>query len=132
MEHLIAIPLIVILVSLCEQVYTLYAKKERRHIRGRFYVYFAKTKYPLLDHLYSFRIRFVAGQYRCYVVKQPEYRGRDLSHYMPHCWEEQNARYICWTGEIKKIPQAKTLCRMFANATQQFIDTGVPASGFER
>ena len=98
------------------------------------YSYSAKTRYGMQDHNYNFSVRRVSGEYRCYIERTPSFRGRDTSHYMPHYWVEQgtNRHYICWTGKIKYPEQAKTLCRNWSDATQQFIDTGVPAPGFER
>ena len=86
------------------------------------------------DHEYRFFVRWVDNGYRCYIDRVPSFRGRDTSHYMPHYWEEEytNRHFICWTGTIRYPEQAKTLCRNWANATQQFIDTGIPAEGFER
>jgi len=92
----------------------------------------AKTKYGSKDHTYRFFVKRVDGSYRCYIEGTPSFRGRDTSHYMPHYWVEQGTErhYICWTGKIKHPEQAKTLCRNWSDATQQFIDTGVPAPGF--
>lgn len=86
------------------------------------------------DHNYHFYIRLVNNGYRCYIDYVPSFRGRDTSNYMPHYLEEEytNKRYICWTGSITYPEQAKTLCRNWADATQKFIDTGIPAKGFER
>lgn len=97
------------------------------------YRYDAKTS-QYGDHEYRFFVRWVDNGYRCYIDRVPSFRGRDTSHYMPHYWEEEytNRHFICWTGTIRYPEQAKTLCRNWANATQQFIDTGIPAEGFER
>ena len=132
-EYALAIPLLTIAFSFCTHAYTLLPKKETKPVSECIYVYHASTDAPLLDHKYKFNIRKVAGQYRCYVVKKPSYRGRDLSHYTPHCWvDNSNNRYICWTGKIMSVSQAKSLCRKWGDATQQFIDSGIPAPGFER
>lgn len=98
------------------------------------YTYSAKTRYGSLDHNFNFFVKRVKGGYLCYIERTPSFRGRDTSNYMPHYWVEQgtNRHYICWTGTIKYPEQAKTLCRNWSDATQQFIDTGTPAPGFER
>lgn len=96
--------------------------------------YRAKTKYRNMDHNYNFFIKKANGGYRCYIESTPSFRGRDTSRYMHHYWVEKgtNRPYICWTGKIKYPEQAKTLCKNWSDATQQFIDTGTPAPGFER
>ncbi len=95
-----------------------------------YYSYYANTRYALDDHMYRFDVRKVRGKYRCYILRTPEFRGRNTSHYLPHYLTDGNEHYICWTGAIIYPEQAKTLCKNWADATQQFIDTGVPAAGF--
>lgn len=98
------------------------------------YAYCAKTDCMLLDHDYCFTITRIDKEYRCYIERTPSFRGRDTTYYMPHFYVEPgtNRHYICWTGEIRYPEQAKTLCRNWSDATQKFIDTGIPAPGFER
>ena len=103
--------------------------------RNKFtYTYNAATIYSLQDHKYNFVIKKSHGEYKCYIQRIPSFRNRDTSKYMPHFWTENKTgkMYICWTGKIVYPKQAKTLCRNWADATQQFIDTGRPAAGFER
>ncbi len=96
--------------------------------------YSAKTKYATKDHSYKFRVKRVGSGYRCYIEHAPSFRGRSTANYMPHYWVETGTdkHYVCWTGKIQYAEQAKTLCRNWADATQIFIDTGIPAPGFER
>ena len=96
--------------------------------------YSANTNATAKDHSYGFYVKKMTCGYRCYIEKTPSFRGRDTSHYMPHYLVENRTgkHYVCWTGNITYSEQAKTLCRNWANATQKFIDTGVPAPGFER
>ncbi len=98
------------------------------------YEYYARTKQYSLDHKYKFCVRKCSDGYRCYIERTPSFRNRDTSKYMAHYWIEKgtNRHYVCWTGKIKYPEQAKTLCRNWSDATQQFIDTGIPAPGFER
>ena len=98
------------------------------------YEYNAKTLFIALDHKYLFTVEKLDREYRCYIERSPDFRGRSKANYQDHCWRERssNRRYICWTGKIKYAEQAKTLCRNWADATQQFIDTGVPLPAFRR
>ena len=90
------------------------------------YEYLAKTLFRALDHRYIFMIEKVGNVYKCYIERTPDFRGRSKTKYQDHYWIEicTNRKYICWTGKIKHPEQAKTLCRNWADATQQFIDTG--------
>ncbi len=100
--------------------------------RSFLYCYNAKSSRRSKDNFYSFRIKRFMGEYRCYLDRIPSFKGRDMKHYQPHLWEENGKYYICWTGKIQYPEQAKTLCRKWSDATQQFIDTGKPAPGFEK
>lgn len=97
------------------------------------YDYYAKTQYSDQDHHYRFTVQRIDAEYRCYIESTPSFRNRDTSHYLPHYWIEEGTKrhFICWTGKIKYPEQAKTLCRNWSDATQQFIDTGNPAPGFK-
>ena len=105
-------------------------KRPRRHI----YRYSAETTKRYLDHDYIFSIEKIGNVYRCYVNRYPSFRGRNTANYLYHILRESKTRrvYICWTGAIRTRDQAMTLCENWANATQKFIDTGVPAPGFSR
>lgn len=96
--------------------------------------YSAKTKCENEDHSYKFRVKRVGTNYRCYIERTPSFRGRSTANYMPHYLVEPGShkRYVCWTGTIRHSEQAKTLCRNWSDATQTFIDTGIPAPGFKR
>lgn len=96
--------------------------------------YSAKTKYASQDHTYKFRVKKVDSDYRCYIERTPSFRGRTTDNYLPHYWIENATgnHYVCWTGTIKYPEQAKTLCRNWADATQIFIDTGVPIPEFRK
>ncbi|MCH5314748.1 MAG: hypothetical protein J1E81_02450 [Eubacterium sp.] len=128
MIFLLIIPIIVIAISVAVMI-------PRWRDPSEFnYNYYAVTNAAALDHQYKFFVKKVGNGYRCYIRRTPSYRGRDTSNYLPHYWVENKTdkHYICWTGEIKYPEQAKTLCRNWADATQKFIDTGVPAPGFKR
>ncbi len=126
MHLLIFIPIISILITSIVKYVVL-----KEHISST-YSYSAKTIFPSQDHSYQFGIKRVGRGYRCYIEYTPSFRGRNTSNYMPHYLTESftGKKYVCWTGRIKYIEQARTLCRNWADATQTFIDTGVPAPGF--
>ena len=126
MWALILIPIAVILITFFKNMDTM--KEPCKYL----YSYEAETVDDTLDHYYLFSVEKVKNGYLCYIERIPSFRGRSTSRYMYHIIKEKHTKryYICWTGEIRYHEQAETLCRNWANATQQFIDTGVPAPGF--
>ena len=99
------------------------------------YDYWAKsvTNKIDVDSLYSFIIEKCYDGYRVYINRVPNlFISRDKTNYNPHLYKEKsnNMFYICWTNRIKRIDDAKTLARLWADATQQFVETGSPANGF--
>lgn len=126
--------LIVLLISITIILAVFFVRLPALYVEDEFfYDYYAKSS-EKNDCKYKFFIKWVDNGYRCYIERTPSFRGRDTTNYMPHYWEENSTRrhYICWTGKLQYSEQAKTLCRNWADATQQFIDTGKPAKGFER
>lgn len=120
------IPIAAIVISFCTKYDNL--KEPCKFL----YAYNANTTSHNLDHSFLFSLEKVDSGYRCYIERIPSFRGRDTSNYQYHTLREKssNRLYVCWTGNIKYIEQAKTLCRNWADATQKFIDTGIPAPGF--
>jgi len=128
MLALTLIPLSAIVITFCTKY------KDLKEPCKYTYEYSATTVCPSLDHKYLFSLEKCSDGYRCYIERIPSFRGRSTSNYQYHTYVESSSKrhYVCWTGKVKYFEQAKTLCRNWANATQQFIDTGVPAPGFER
>lgn len=126
--------LIVLIISIMILLTVFLFKLPSLYVEEEFYYDYLAKSNGNKDHKYKFLVKWVDDGYRCYIEKTPSFVGRDTSHYMPHYWEENGTgrHYICWTGKIQYSEQAKTLCRNWADATQQFIDTGKPAKGFER
>lgn len=120
------IPIIAIVITFCVRYSDL---KEPCNFT---YEYYPTTIYNSLDHKFIFSIEKLSSGYRCYVKYMPSFRGRKTTNYQYHLLPDSERHYVCWTGKIKYSEQAKKLCRNWADATQQFIDTGVPAPGFER
>ncbi len=128
MELLIALPIVAIAITFGIRY------KSWKEPSEFCFEYSAKTNTKILDHSYKFRIKKSNDEYKCYIERTPSFRGRSTAKYNPHYWIERGTKkhYICWTGKIQYAEQAKTLCRNWADATQKFIDTGIPAPGFER
>lgn len=76
------------------------------------------------DNLYRFRLKKIRGKYRCYILRTPSYRGRPTGATDIHYYTEGRRRYICFTGDIRYLAQAKTLCRSWSDMSQRYIETG--------
>lgn len=126
MSAWVLIPILAIVITFLSKYDTL---KEPCKVH---YEYNAKTKNPSLDHSFKFSLEKIDSCYRCYIECIPSFRGRDTSNYQYHILTDSlsNRPYICWTGRVVYAEQAKKLSRNWADATQKFIDTGIPAPGF--
>ena len=80
------------------------------------------------DCYYKFRIKRRGDGYRCYIVRTPSFRGRSTAAHTIHYLTDSAGKYICFTAKIKKLQQAQTLCRTWADQAQKYIETGRPFS----
>lgn len=64
------------------------------------------------------------GNIRPYIVRQPDYRGRDSSCIATHRLYESGRPYICFTGIIHTANEATAVAEAWAKRTDVYIDTG--------
>jgi hypothetical protein len=91
------------------------------------------TCYTTLDRQATFRFDFVqvsAHEWRVYITEQPSYNGRPDGTHPSHRLTDARGRYICWVPAPTTLDQAKGAARAWADATWDYILTGVfPAPG---
>lgn len=88
------------------------------------YTYFAR--YGLQTQQYRFSICKIASNYRVYLEKIPDYKGRNRNLQIVHCYMDiQNRPYLCWTEPIRSVEDAKKIARVWADRTQMYICTGI-------
>lgn len=64
------------------------------------------------------------GEYRAYILTEPNYRGRDASAPATHRNVDRGRRYVCWTEPLRSEEAARTVAKSWAEATQEYIRTG--------
>jgi hypothetical protein len=94
------------------------------------------TYYTTLDRRATFCFDFVqvaGGEWRIYIRQQPDYNGRADGTHQSHRLSDARGRYICWAPAPRSLDQAKGVARAWADATYEYIRTGVfPPPGPER
>jgi hypothetical protein len=71
---------------------------------------------------YQFRIQRTAnGSYRVYVLDHPSYGSRDTNDLITHLLRDGQGSYICFTGRIENMEQARNLAATWADKTEDYI-----------
>lgn len=68
------------------------------------------------------------GNWRVYITSQPDYCGRDDDAYSTHRLTDGGRRYVCWTGELRTIRDAKQVAQTWAEKTERYVRFGTPFS----
>ena len=87
-----------------------------------------KAYYRSCDGQADYRFGFVQqrnGTWRVYILSQPDYGRHSASPYATHRLSDGGPHYfICWTGALRSLEQAKQVAALWADRTQQYIRTG--------
>ena len=86
-----------------------------------------KTNYRTKDGNanYGFSIeRLSNGNYRVYIDGQPSYGSRNTGFESTHRLSDGGRHYVCWTGALKTLSEAKHVAARWADNTQQYIKSG--------
>ena len=71
---------------------------------------------------YNFWInRMEDGDYRIYVRDHPSYGSRDTGDVATHRLRDSHGAYICFTGRITTMEQARSLAATWADKTESYI-----------
>lgn len=87
-----------------------------------------KAYYRTRDGRADYRFGFVQrndGTWRIYILSQPDYGGQNASQYDTHRLSDGSPYYyVCWTGRLRSLEQAKRVAATWADRTQRYIQTG--------
>jgi hypothetical protein len=87
-----------------------------------------KAYYRTRDGGADYRFGFVErsdGTWRIYILDQPGYGHRSTGTYATHRLSDGGPhQYICWTGTIRSLADAKQVAAVWADRTQGYIRTG--------
>jgi hypothetical protein len=71
---------------------------------------------------YQFHVqRMGDGSYRVYVLDHPSYGSRDTNDLTTHLLRDGQGSYICYTGRIENVEQARNLAATWADKTEGYI-----------
>ena len=71
---------------------------------------------------YGFRIQRMGNdRYRVYVLDHPSYGSRDTNDLVTHMLHDSHGPYICFTGNIENVEQARNLAATWADKTEDYI-----------
>lgn len=94
------------------------------------------VKYTTLDRSATFTFDFVqttVGTWRAYITDQPSYNDRPHGAVQAHRLVDGRGAYVCWMPEPRSLDEAKGAARAWADATHEYVQTGVfPPPGTNR
>lgn len=73
---------------------------------------------------YNFDYRLVDGEWRAYIRRQPDYRGRPTGLHSTHRYRDQDGYYVCWSEPLDSQEDCQTVARLWAEKTENYIRTG--------
>jgi hypothetical protein len=83
-----------------------------------------RTKDGRADYGFSFE-RQRDGNWRAYIVSQPNYGYRNTSATATHRLTDGGGRrYVCWAGPLRSEADARKVAALWADLTQEYIRTG--------
>ena len=84
---------------------------------------FYRTKDGQADYGFSIE-RQGDGSWRAYIERQPSYQGRADDAHSTHRLSDNGRQFVCWDKPLRSEADAKTVCALWADATQQYIRNG--------
>ena len=75
---------------------------------------------------FAFEFEFGPGHgWRVYIMSQPDYGPRSRGEHETHRYNVGSRPHICWDTEILTVEDARQIAAMWAEATLNYIATGV-------
>ena len=88
--------------------------------------YYANDRHNSPDKWFRFKFKIVNGNWRVYIIRMPDLRGRDSNLHLTHRYTDHNGNYwICWDGDVKTLKFAQDLARNWGDRLLEYINTGV-------
>lgn len=95
-------------------------------------IYQAKDQNGTGDNSYLFLYKvkcFRPGElgWYAYILKTPDFNGRDDSTHMTHRVKDvDGSYYISWNGPVHTLKDMQTISHIWADKLQEYIETGKP------
>lgn len=76
-----------------------------------------------VDYLFDL-VTLADGTWRAYIVRQPEYGSRSTGLSATHRLHDSRGYYVCWDHPVPSMDDMKTICALWAEATNGYIASG--------
>jgi hypothetical protein len=73
---------------------------------------------------YDFDYRLVDGEWRAYIRRQPDYRGRYTDLHSTHRHRDDNGYYVCWSEPLRSLEDCRAVACQWTEKTEKYIRTG--------
>ena len=73
---------------------------------------------------YGFDHRFVDGNWRAYIVRQPGYRGRSEDLHDTHRYRDGREHYVCWSEPVRTREESVAIANKWKKKTDVCIRNG--------
>ncbi len=73
---------------------------------------------------FEFDHRFVDGNWRAYIVRQPGYRGRSEDLHATHRYRDGGEHYVCWSEPVETLEDSEAIADLWKKNTQAYIRSG--------
>ncbi len=83
--------------------------------------------YKTKSCMHSFKFRFeelADGDWRAYILFQPDYCGRPDDNHSTHRLGSGDEPYVCWTGPLRTLQEAKQVASVWCEKTERYIRYG--------
>ncbi|MDA3923986.1 MAG: hypothetical protein PF904_04715 [Kiritimatiellae bacterium] len=73
---------------------------------------------------YEFNHRYVNGNWRAYIVRQPGYRGRSEDLHDTHRYRDGREHYVCWSEPVRSRDESVAVANLWKKKTGAYIRNG--------
>jgi len=73
---------------------------------------------------YAFDHRFVDGNWRAYIVRQPDYGGRSEDLHTTHRYRDCDQHYVCWSDPVTTREDSVAIADLWKENTDKYIQNG--------
>ncbi|MEI7899682.1 MAG: hypothetical protein WCK89_05485 [bacterium] len=73
---------------------------------------------------FEFDHRFVDGNWRAYIVRQPGYGGRSDDLHTTHRYRDCGQHYVCWSEPVSTREDSVEIANLWKENTEAYIQNG--------
>lgn len=88
--------------------------------------YYANARHGSQDNWFRFQYRKVGNEWRSYILRMPDLKGRDSSLHRTHRYKNGNEFWVCYDPQPNNLKDAINISRAWADRELEYIATGIP------